>query len=186
MTTERPTKVKSLALMQLAMPPFENFLEHGDALRGEAEKAGVLTDDKAALFDEYRNALLTSRSEYEDQISALICEQFSEEEVDLLISFYSGPMSKVVDKAFQLASVVDGIGTAWRTKVLERCPDTWKMMMEGVGEWSKKNMPESWDVNIPDSPQSPFVPSAESMPAEELINTDLLDAPSVPFLTTTP
>lgn len=142
----------ALDLMHLSMPTFEKFLEHATELRSECDKAGAMTPERAMLFDQYRDALIGARKEYEDLIAAFICDKFTDDEIDALIGFYSGPLHKTVEKALGLGAVVNNIGTAWQTKVLERCPDTWKMLMENIGEWQEKNTPSNSEVIIPDAP----------------------------------
>lgn len=150
----RPTPAKALELMRASMPPFEAFLEHATTLKGECEKAGELTPERAALFDIYKEALATARGDYENSIADLICENFFADEVDLLITCYTGPMHKALEKALGLAPTVNNLGTLWQTKVLESCPDVWKMLMDNVGLWQRKNTPEAWDVTTADVPPS--------------------------------
>ncbi len=168
-TPERPTKDAALQLMQLSMPPFDNFLAHCASLKAECEKANALTPERAALFDLYRDALLAARTEYEDAIAEVICTQFTAEETVLLITFYTGPMHKVVEKALGLGVTVSNIGTEWQTKILERCPDVWKMLIENVAEWQDKNTPEGWETVTPDSPGNDGWHKFEGKSAEEFV-----------------
>lgn len=147
-----PTRDQAFELMKISMPPFEMFLEHCAALKSECETAGDLSDEKAALFDQYRDALVHARDEYESSIARLICEQFTADEVSALIDFYKSPVFKVVEKALALGPVVANVGVAWRTKVLESCPDTWKMLIENVAAWQEKNLPEGSRVATPNKP----------------------------------
>lgn len=139
-------------LMHLAMPSFEHFLEHSMALKTECEKAGALTTENAALFDKYRQALLDARGEYDAAIAKFIGEQFTSEEVDLLVTFYGSPTRAAVEKALGLSPLVNNIGTAWTTRVLESCPDVWKMIMDSVANWQRKNQPEDAALHVPDAP----------------------------------
>lgn len=148
----RPSKEQALALMQLAMPSFEKFLEHSTVLKNECEKAEALTPERAKLFDQYTNALNQARVEYEDTVMKLICEQFSTDEINILIDFYTTSVHLIVEKALGFSTIIHNIGVAWRTRVFERCPDVWKMLMENVGEWQRKNTPENCEVILPDAP----------------------------------
>ena len=151
-TTTRPSKDKALLLMSSSMPPFEKFLEHCSALQEECEKAGALTPERTDLFAQYREALIAARAEYEDLIANFVCDNFSDDEIALLVAFYDSPTHKVVEKALGLSADINNIGTAWQTKVLERCPEVWKMLMDNVGEWQEKNMPKDTEISIPDAP----------------------------------
>lgn len=144
--------VRARRLMHHSMPPFEDFLEQTNKLEEECERAGDLNSEKKGLFTKYRTALLDAREEYEDAIAQFICAHFTSEEIDQLIAFYEGPLSKVIEKALALGPTVADIGTTWRTKVLERCPDTWKMFIECAGRWQEKNSPEGTTVALPESP----------------------------------
>ncbi len=175
-----PTKEKAFELMKLAMPPFAQFLEHGNALKGECEKAGELTPERAALFQQYANALEAGRASYEDEIAKFICEQATAEEVDTLIAFFASPAHRVVEKFLTLGTTVNAIGTAWQTKVLESCPDTWQMIVEQVGLWQEKNTPETCEVTIPESPDAMRAAIEERKQAEEFDTSDA-KAESVPF-----
>lgn len=148
----KPTITEARELMRLSMPPFEQFLEHCAELKAECEKANDLTPEKATLFDQYRDALIAARGDYEDQIAGVICEHFAAEEVSALIDFYTGPVFKIVEKALGLGAIVANIGTTWRTKVLEQCPDVWKMLIENVAQWQARNLPEGSTVKTPASP----------------------------------
>lgn len=149
--TTVPTKEQALELMKLSMPPFEQFLEHCSALKSECEKAGALTPERIALFDQYKDALLAQRSTYEDAIAELICQSMTTEEVQLLHTFFTGPMFQALQKAQDLGGQVADIGMTWQTQTLESCKETWQMIVENVGEWQMKNMPGT-QVNLPDAP----------------------------------
>ena len=146
------TRGQAHELMRQSMPPFERFLEHCTALKSECEKAGELTAERAALFDAYRDQLIARRSVYEERVADNICQHFTGDEVDLLTSFYGSAMHRAVEKALGLSTVINNLGTLWQTEVLESCPDTWKMIMDNVGEWQRKNTPEDCDVVTPEAP----------------------------------
>ncbi len=149
-----PTVTAAKSLMSASMPPFEKFLEHATALKGECEKAGALTPERAANFDAYTAALLADRDEYENRVAATICEHFTAEEVDLLIAFYASPAHKAVEKALGLGPIINNLGTQWQTETLERCPDAWQMLMNDAGTWQAKNSPEGSEVIVADVPPS--------------------------------
>lgn len=180
----KPFKEKALQLMTLALPPFEAFLEHGDILRTECDKAGELTPENAKAFDDYRNMLISKRDEYEDEIAELICEESTAEDVDLLIEFYKGSSTfKAVEKMLALGTKVDGIGTAWRTRQLENCPDTWKMLIDRAGLWVQKNTPAGTQVIVPPNKaaeQAMLRDGDPLMPAQEFDPATITE-PSVPF-----
>lgn len=165
MTTDNPAR----KLMQLAMPPFEQFLEHCAALRNECEKAEALNDERAKLFDEYKAALISARPEYEADIEKFISEQFTAEEIDQLITFFDGPLHKLVEKSLSLSPLVSNIGTGWTTRVLESCPDVWQMLVQDVGAWQDKNTPKGSKVMLPSLPGG-WNPVEK--PAEELVLPD--------------
>lgn len=150
----KPSAEAVKSLMQISMPPFEKFLEHTMVLRHECEKAGKLTPERAAKFNQYEAALLGARGEYEDQIADLICDNFTAEEVDALLVFFNGPAFVALQKSQNLAAVVMNIGTVWRTRVNERCPDFWSMIMHDAGEWQQINSPEGSEVIVADVPPS--------------------------------
>jgi len=170
-STQQASDTDIEALMTLSMPPFENFLAHCAALKEECDKAGELNNERARLFDEYRDALLAARGEYEDLIKKIIREQLDADTVKMLVSFYSGPMHKAVERAIGLGPVVNNIGTVWTTKVLERCPDTWKMLVSNVGAWQQKNTPEGFETILPDGPPGTdgWKPVAVPTEAEEFV-----------------
>lgn len=171
----KPSKSAVLTLMAASMPPFEKFLEHATALKGECEKANALTAERAANFDQYSAALLADRENYEDHVANIICENFTAEEVDLLIAFYASPTCKAVEKALGLGAVISNLGTQWQTQVLERCPNTWQMLMADAGEWQAKNTPEGSEVIVADVPPSASnwkrveFASEAAKPAEEYV-----------------
>lgn len=172
MSTE--TKARVLDLMHMSMPSFETFLEHTTTLKSECEKAGAMTPEREVLFTQYREALVAARGEYDDVIATFIGEHFATDEIETLIAFYSSPTFKVVEKALGLGATINNLSTAWQTKVLERCPDVWKMLVENIGEWQKVNTPEDSEVTIPDAPPSNGGwkrIDLKSVPAEEYIPT---------------
>lgn len=150
----KPSKSAAQALMSASMPSFEKFLEHATVLKSECEKAGALTPERANNFDQYTTALVHAREEYESRVADVIIENFTAEEVNLLIAFYASPTCKAVEKALGLSAVVNNLGTQWMTQVLERCPDAWQMLMSDAGEWQAKNTPEGSEVIVADVPPS--------------------------------
>lgn len=173
-TTENhdsPSRELITKLMDLAMPPFEQFVAHVANLKNECDKAGELTEENRRLFEEYEQALLSGRGEYENTIAKLVSENFTAEEVAVAKLFFESPFAKVMNKFFAFGAEVSNASTAWTTKVLESCPDTWKMLMENVGKWQRKNTPESWETKIPESPPGSdgwSEVAAAPAPAEEL------------------
>ena len=60
--------------------------------------------------------------------------------------------SKLVERMLSMSATVNNLGTAWNTKVLERCPETWQMLVQNVGKWQEKNTPEGTGVELPSTP----------------------------------
>lgn len=144
MSEVNETKTAARRLMSLSMPPFAQFLDHTAVLRDECEKAGDLTPENAAAFDEWRNAMLAAREEYESAIENVIVENFSLDEVRALIEFFEGPAFALLQKSQSLGGTVAEIATEWRTRVLERCPAAHALLLGKAVEWQEKNQPANW------------------------------------------
>lgn len=142
--TELQNKIKRL--MSHNMPPFATFVAHNMKLREECEKAGRLTEERAALFAAYEKVLKESEDEYHASVEEFIATRFSTQEIDDLVTFYEGPLHALLSKMLALGPEVHDIGMQWATRCLERCPETWQMFMDNINEWQRANLPE--DVGV--------------------------------------